>query len=202
MVHKRAAIAFGGMWVWPGGRVDPGDRVAGADEMEAARRACVREAAEEAGVVVDPAGLVPFCHFTPPMMSIKRFATWFFVGDSPVGVVTIDDGEIQAHRWMSPADAIRRHRSGEIELAPPTWITLARLNEFKTPAEVIAYARANEPMIFCTRIGESPEGPVALYAGDAGYEATDPSIPGDRHRLIMSTAGWTYTRPDGTIVTT
>ena len=50
---------MGGYWVFPGGRVDPGDHLPGgdADEKDAARRAAAREAHEEAGVRVDPADL-------------------------------------------------------------------------------------------------------------------------------------------------
>ena len=35
---------------------------------------------------------------------------------------------------------------------------------------------------------------VALYDGDAGYEANDATIEGGRHRLIMAKGGWSYVR--------
>ncbi|MDP6944221.1 MAG: lipoyl(octanoyl) transferase LipB, partial [Myxococcota bacterium] len=41
--------------------------------------------------------------------------------------VTIDDGEITEHEWMRPVDAMKRRDVGDIELAPPTWVTLNRL---------------------------------------------------------------------------
>lgn len=63
MVERARAMRFaGGALVFPGGRVDPGDRAAGAgfdgdpDDM-AARIAAVREAIEEAGVAVGASGL-------------------------------------------------------------------------------------------------------------------------------------------------
>ena len=51
MLKRNSKIAFGGMWVFPGGRVDDGDAdpQAPSDELGTARRAAVREAAEEAG---------------------------------------------------------------------------------------------------------------------------------------------------------
>ena len=59
MLHRNSKIAFGGMWVFPGGRVDEEDTVASADgqidELTTAAAAAAREAAEEAAVVVDPA---------------------------------------------------------------------------------------------------------------------------------------------------
>lgn len=63
MVERARAMRFaGGALVFPGGRVDPGDRVAGTgfdgdpDDM-AARIAAVREAIEEAGVAIGVHGL-------------------------------------------------------------------------------------------------------------------------------------------------
>ena len=49
LIRRNTALEFaGGMWVFPGGRIDPGDYSADAphDEAIAARRAAVREAAE------------------------------------------------------------------------------------------------------------------------------------------------------------
>ena len=33
---------------------------------------------------------------------------------------------------------------------------------------------------------------VALWHGDAGYDTGDPTIEGDRHRLLMLPDGWRY----------
>jgi hypothetical protein len=40
------------------------------------------------------------------------------------------------------------------------------------------------------------DGPVALYDGDAGYETSDPTLGGGRHRLEMRDDGWRYLRDD------
>ncbi len=52
MIERAAALAYGGMWAFPGGRVDPGDADPAdpADEVARARRAAVREADEEVGL--------------------------------------------------------------------------------------------------------------------------------------------------------
>lgn len=50
MLHKTSQIAFGGMWVFPGGRIDPEDYPADGDMDTAARNAAVRETREEAGI--------------------------------------------------------------------------------------------------------------------------------------------------------
>src|SRR5204863_1919616 len=54
MLRRSSRGAFGGMWVFPGGRVenDDVDPAAPGDELGTARRAAVREAKEEADVRV------------------------------------------------------------------------------------------------------------------------------------------------------
>jgi 8-oxo-dGTP pyrophosphatase MutT (NUDIX family) len=196
MVRRVSSVHFGGMWVFPGGRIDPDDYPAAdtGDVLTAARRAAAREAAEEAGLVVDDTGLVPFSHWTPPALTPKRFSTWFFVAAAPAGSVTVDGGEIHDHAWVLPAEALRRRDLGEVELAPPTWVTLHRLAEYSDVATAIADSQSRAPEIFATRLARVENGMVALYSGDAGYEDAAADRPGARHRLWMLDSGWRYER--------
>ena len=96
MLKRDSKLAFaGGLWVFPGGRVDPGDYDGSGSLEVAERRAAVREAMEEAGLVIDPDALLRFSHWTPPPQAQKRFSTAFFVASAPDGAVVIDDGEIR-----------------------------------------------------------------------------------------------------------
>ncbi len=201
LLRRNAALEFaGGMWVFPGGRVDDDDRRPGDDDETAARRAAVREAWEEADVVLDPSTLVWFSHWTPPPVTIKRYATWFFAAPAPEPVreITIDGGEIHDHGWARPADALARRNALEIELAPPTWITLEHLARFATVDEAMAVLRDGEPEHFETRFAVVEGGAVALYAGDVAYDDldADPARAGGRHRLWMLGTGWRYERDD------
>jgi len=192
MLRRNSKIAFGGMWVFPGGRIDEEDTVASADgqvdELTTAAAAAAREAAEEAAVVVDPTGLVWFAHWVPPPVTPRRYATFFFAArlDDAAGPVTVDEGEITEHEWMRPDDALARRDAGEIELAPPTWMTLYRLDGFGDVATALTALTAAEPAFYETHMARTDEGPVAMWEGDAGYEGVDPSQPGPRHRLTMA----------------
>ncbi|MEC8948038.1 MAG: NUDIX domain-containing protein [Actinomycetota bacterium] len=198
MLRKNSKIAFGGMWVFPGGRIDDDDEVLDADgepdELATAAAAAVREAAEEASVAVDPASLVWFAHWVPPPVMPKRFATFFFAArhDGPASEVSIDNGEITDHEWMHPADAMARRDDGEIELAPPTWMTLHRLSGFTTIADALAELDAEDPPFYETHMARTDAGPVAMWTGDAGYESNDPSIEGPRHRLTLVEDGYVF----------
>jgi len=195
MVRRNSKLAFaGGMWVFPGGRVDPDDVPDDGDVIEAARRAAVREAREEADLAVDGSAMVPFSHWVPPPVAAKRFATWFFMGPAPEGAVTVDGGEIHDHRWLAPTEALARRDAGEIELAPPTWVTLHRLAPHPDVAAALADAAGRDPDFFETHIARVEGGIAALWEGDVGYETQEADTPGPRHRLSMLEAGWRYER--------
>jgi 8-oxo-dGTP pyrophosphatase MutT (NUDIX family) len=194
MLRKNSKLAFGGMWVFPGGRIDDADREGAADLESAARRAAVREAAEEADLVVDAGSLAWISHWVPPGLAPKRYATWFFVAPAPEGAVTIDGGEIHDSAWMRPADALERRDRSEIELAPPTWVTLHYLAEFPSVGALMQDARAVVPFHYETRITRGAEGMVALWRGDVAYGGDDPDVPGSRHRLWMLDGGWRLER--------
>ena len=198
MLRRNSKIAFGGMWVFPGGRIDPADRdgLAADDELAAARRAAVREAQEEAGISVELDALVPFSHWTPPPIAPRRFLTWFFLAEAPPSEVVIDGGEIHEHGWMRPAEALRRRDAQEIELAPPTWVTLDELSSWSCVEEALAAARERTPERFETHIVMAADDPVALWRPDAGWRDGDLAKPGRRHRLSMNETCWRYERSD------
>ncbi len=185
MLKRNSKLAFGGMWVFPGGRIDDGDFGDTGELTTAARRAAVREALEEAAITVDPDNLVWFSHWTPPPVSPKRFATWFFLAPATGETVVIDGGEIHEHAWMSPADALRRRDALEVELAPPTWVTLHYLSEYTDAAAALAGFAAREPRFYETHLGSLDGHVVTMWDGDAGYPTWDPTAPGARHRIEM-----------------
>lgn len=203
MLRRDSTLSFaGGMWVFPGGRIDPGDHPGGrpsTDERsleEAALRAAVREAGEEAGLALDPAGLERWSHWTPPPESPKRYSTAFFVAALPADArdVVVDDREIRDHRWASPATVLELRDAGEVGLSPPTFISLTQLCDHPDTASALARARSRPtPEHFATRIALVGDDPVALYHGDVGYETGEPSGGPPLHRLVMGHR-WTYVR--------
>lgn len=196
MLKKTSKIAFGGMWVFPGGRIDPEDQPANGDADEAARNAAAREAKEETGLSLEPSEFVWFSHWTPPASTPVRFATWFFLAQAAGNSsITVDGGEIERHRWIAPSDALQRHAAGEIDLVPPTWVTLHQLSKFENVADVFAVYKDREVEFFETHVAVREDGVrVAMWKGDVGYEGFDADLEGQRHRLVMAEDGFTYQR--------
>ena len=205
MLRRSSRGAFGGMWVFPGGKVDEADLAGGPGpeidpgegaeepELAAARRAAVREALEEAGIEIDPAGLVVLSFWLPPPEAPRRFATWFFLAPPAAAhEVVVDEFEIHEHRWVTPRAAMDLRDAGEWELAPPTFTTLWWLAEQPNSATALAAAAAAGPGRFETHVAMDANGGfgATLWAGDAGYEDRDLNRPGPRRRLVMDPAGW------------
>jgi len=189
-----------GPWVFPGGKVEPGDRTgapavdaAGVDE--AVRRAAVRETREETSLVLGPEALAPISRWITPAVRTRRFDTWFFLAhverDAPVRV---DGREIASHRWLPAADALEAHHVGAMALAPPQFVTVSWLVDHADPAGALEALRTPSPLVFRPRICPREDGACMLYPGDEGYDDLDLERPGPRHRLWAVPPRWVYER--------
>ncbi|HIG42594.1 MAG: NUDIX hydrolase [bacterium] len=194
MLQKNQKISFGGMWVFPGGRIDAEDYTEDGELQTAALNAAVRETEEESGLQVESDGFVWFAHWTPPPGTPKRFATWFFAAAAQsAGAVSVDGQEILNHRWVKPAEALDHHSMGQIDLAPPTWITLYQLTRYGTTDAILSYFNDNPEKIYETRVAKDKDGErVAMWSGDAGYADWDADISGGRHRLVLAQGGFRF----------
>ena len=79
--RNKALTHMGGMWVFPGGRVDAADYSPQADDYRAALNAAIRETREEAGLELEDSQLAYLSHWITPEGAKRRFATW--LRDSP-----------------------------------------------------------------------------------------------------------------------
>ena len=202
MLQRVGRGAFAGMWVFPGGKVDPEDRVVISDielagELATARNAAVREALEETGLTVDPLAMAPLSHWMPPPAEIRRFSTWFFVAPAPTGEVALAVDEATAHQWITPENALAANARGELPLAPPTWMTLHHLSGSSSVDELTEGLLLREPLRMHTRV-VAREPLTLAWAGDVAYEhgdgLVDAYVGGRRHRLVLHPGGWSYER--------
>lgn len=188
LVQRAKRDGSEGIWVFPGGKVEESDgAVDHADEakvLDVVRRTGVRETEEEAGLSLNPDGLGLIARWITPPIAPRRFDTWFFATSVERDAkVQVDGGEICDHRWMRPDEALRARVAGEINLAPPTLVTIHWLAEYNTvDATLAGLVRTSVPKIE-PNICPNDEGACILYPGDAGYETSDPNAAGSRNRL-------------------
>ncbi len=193
MLHRSSTGAFGGHWVFPGGKVDPHDYApADTDSLDPYRRAAVREAAEEADIALHISDLVTLSYWEPPPSQPKRFGTWFFVAAATAGDVTVDGHEIHDHAWLTPNEVLARRDRGEVELAAPDMDDPLPTLGSSSTAALLTAERTRPTPEFRTRMGVVDDVRLTMWTGDAGYEADDATLPGERHRMVMDPQGWRY----------
>jgi len=157
-----------GVWVFPGGAVDPED----AGDEEAAHVACaVRELREEAGIELpSDSEVLAWSQWITPEPVPVRFDTRFYVTLAPAHARPRPDGlETTEARWAAPGDALERHRAGELDLVFPTIKHLESLLPYSSSDEVLAAARDRvvEPVL--PRVVDEQGGRRILLPGDPGY---------------------------------
>ena len=134
LLQRNANLAFnGGKWVFPGGRIDRSDYPQNSNlEFPAACQAAIRETREEAGIEICIEDLIHTAHWTTPPSLPRRFSTWFFVCALRKSVeVEVDRGEIMAHRWITPTQALQECAAKTLRLPHPTQVTLQDLAPFR-----------------------------------------------------------------------
>jgi 8-oxo-dGTP pyrophosphatase MutT (NUDIX family) len=199
LLKRNKALMFaGGFWVFPGGSLDPADlQAADGDVEQAARVAAAREAYEEAGLRPNTDDMVQLSHWTTPEVEPRRFSTWIFAAplESDEEVV-IDGGEIHEARWIVVSQALVEHEAGELGMLPPTYVTLARLSEYATVAQMVASERQSPVPEVMPMLSLGKKLSIAMFRGDAGYDSGDPTVEGARHRAELRDGHWIYQYSD------
>lgn len=189
LVQRNKAVQhMGGMWVFPGGKVDAVDYPGDHDEYQAAVNAAIRETREEAGLDVRAEQLVYLSHWTTPEGAKKRFATWFFLTILEDGQeVQVDGGEIAHHRWISPETALLESadESQPLRLMPPTFVSLSDIADCHSCAQARELIGERDAIVYAPRMVFVEDGICFLYTGDAGYHSESLDTEGPRHRLYM-----------------
>lgn len=132
MVRRPPKGFFGGVWVFPGGTVDPGDHAD--DDLhldQAFRRAAVRELAEEVGMAVDAGSLAFVSRWVTPTMFPRRYDTHFYL--APVRsklALTLATDELEEAAYITPAAALGAHQAQQWPMVLPTLAHVRWLAKF------------------------------------------------------------------------
>jgi 8-oxo-dGTP pyrophosphatase MutT (NUDIX family) len=175
MVERPRTMSFAaGAMVFPGGRIEPEDRLGSVDLETAARRAAVRETAEETGLEVPLDGLVPFARWRPDFVRHKRFDTFFFLALCPddAGELQPQPGECERAEWMTAREVLRQVEVGTASAIFPTIRNLERLALFGSFEEAAAHALAHPVEIITPWIEEQDGERWLTIPSHLGYPVT------------------------------
>ena len=164
MVRRTLAASFmPGVWVFPGGAVEPD---------EGPRACAIRELAEETSIeLADDAELLPWSRWITPEVVPVRFDTLFFIALAPAHTRPRADGvETVDASWFAPRAALEARAAGEIELVFPTVKTLESLLSYRHSEEVIAAARSREVDPILPRVIGTRADHRIVLPGEPGYD--------------------------------
>ena len=115
--------------------------------------------------------LVYYSHWITQPGRPRRYDTRFFVAEAPAAQTpSHDNSETVGHVWIRPAEALDRHRRGEMQLVFPTIKTLESIAGFDSAAALMAFARSPRKMpAMAPRSASSREGMKLLVPGDYAY---------------------------------
>ncbi len=169
----RETLEESGIWL-----TDP-PRVAGPVGRPAGP--AVYEELAGAGASLALGGFAFLANWITPTMVPVRFDTRFYVGEIPDGVDGAPDGgEIEALRWVRPADAVADADRGTMLIAFPTRRILLQLAGLGKPADAVAHARSLPVVpVVQPRFRVDTDGSIrVLVPGDPGFDET-PDLPPD-----------------------
>ncbi|MGV2385184.1 MAG UNVERIFIED_CONTAM: NUDIX domain-containing protein [Thermobifida fusca] len=111
------------------------------------RSLSLAELLDRRGLVLRSDLLCPWARWNTPAMEPRRYDTRFFVAVLPEGQQPRDvGGEADHVTWMSPEEAVRQWRAGQLAMLPPTVANLKSLIGYATPEEVLAAEREIVPV--------------------------------------------------------
>ena len=126
------------------------------------------------GFVPQTEELAWVAHWITPFGEVRRFDTRFFLVAMPDDQEPLhDDIETVDSLWVSPHDALRRARAGELLMLPPTVANLEFLAAHQSVDAVVAAARTvgTPPRILPkVRWGDDGRIDALLMPGDVGYD--------------------------------
>lgn len=123
----------------------------------------------ESGLVLRADLLTPWSNWVTPVRERRRFDTRFFLAVLPAGQRA--DGattEAAGTRWQRPTEALEDWKAGRAGLLPPTWTTLAELEECATVADATGRHRVIEKLM--PHVARDGDVLRVVLPGDPAYD--------------------------------
>jgi len=121
-----------------------------------------------------------FAHWVTPQGAPRRYDTRFFVAAAPPDQTPAHDAaEVIDETWLSPKEALRLHREGQIDLIFPTIRNLQAIARFERSSDLLdAAAAAGHVPLIEPRVVVDGRAMRILLPGDPGYGEAVAARPG------------------------
>jgi 8-oxo-dGTP pyrophosphatase MutT (NUDIX family) len=169
-----------------------------APEVEPARLAARAKLAESGflaavqglGAPLDLDAMEPFSRWITPVVETRRFDARFFLTEAPAHQEGLADGEeTDSVLWIGAREALSQHAAGELNLLPPTWMTLSALAAFDSAAEAMASTRTTPTPRVQPELVSAQGGFTLCFPGDPAHSVSTQALPGPT-RLTLDAGRW------------
>jgi 8-oxo-dGTP pyrophosphatase MutT (NUDIX family) len=138
----------------------------------------------EYGLTLKAEALTPFARWCPNFRETRRFDTYFYLAEAPVGanVATADRTEAVRAFWASAASVLEELEAGRAHAIFPTRRNLERLARFASLAEARADAAVHPVRKITPWVEERDGQRFVCIPEDAGYPVTSEAFDTARRR--------------------
>ena len=141
------------------------------------RRAALPDVLAGNGWVLRADLLRPWSNWITPELEPRRYDTHFFVAELPVGQhADARTTEVTEASWYRPADALLAWRAGDIQLLPPTWISLEQIAQLPDTAAVLAAGETRKITPLLPKARREGDDLVISLPGELGYDNASVSL--------------------------
>jgi 8-oxo-dGTP pyrophosphatase MutT (NUDIX family) len=153
----------------------------------------LRPEIETGRLILNFSALWPWSHWIAPEAFKQRFDTRFFIAVMPPDQTCHPDSrETPEGRWTTPLEALEANTRGELNLSPPTLVTLHSLLAYSSVAALITdLPRPGWGPALMPKLVLPKSGPMLIQPWDPAYAAPEASLPKnalDLRRLPVGTA--------------
>jgi glyoxylase-like metal-dependent hydrolase (beta-lactamase superfamily II)/8-oxo-dGTP pyrophosphatase MutT (NUDIX family) len=141
------------------------------------RRAALPDVLTGNGWVLRADLLRPWSNWITPELEKRRYDTRFFVAELPEGQHADDSTtEVTEAGWRRPVDALNDWRAGDIQLLPPTWVTLEQLTEHADTAAALADGTERVIVPLIPKVRRDGDRLLLTLPGELGYDSDPLSL--------------------------
>jgi 8-oxo-dGTP pyrophosphatase MutT (NUDIX family) len=150
------------------------------EELRTALNDRSKTLADAPGLRADLDRLAFWSWWITPEVEPKRYDTRFFVAlldHAETKNAQCDETETVEHCWIRPSDAVNRAEAGTFFMAPPTYLTLAEISEYRSGDAIMKLAVDRVVRPIMPRLDTHDGQWTIVLPGDPSYP-TDHPVPG------------------------